>query len=251
MVQQAEKARSIIESTLKVAMKTILALLLVAPAAALAPARPAARMSVKSEAPLSAVAGRVAGAAALGAGLLFPGGALAAPAKPVAPQPGPIQYAQLEDCATSKNFAKRQRKAVATLEGRLKKYEPGSPPYLALQQTLDQTNNRFKRYGDSDLLCGKDGLPHLVVDGNPVHLGEFVLPGIGFLYTAGYIGSAGRKYVKTVAKTKNPAENEIIIDVPLALTIMLSNYLWPLKAWDEFIAGDLVADKDEITVSPR
>ena len=194
-----------------------------------------------------AVLRRAAGAAALGGALLAGSDAALA----AGGQPGSIYYKQLEDCATSKQFGKRQRKTVATLEGRMKKYEPGSPPYLALEQTLNQANNRFKRYADSNLLCGKDGLPHLVVDGNPVHLGEFVLPGVGFLYVAGYIGSAGRKYVKTVAKTKNPAEKEIIIDVPLALTIMLSNYRWPLKAWDEFIAGDFVADKDEITVSPR
>ena len=231
-------------------MKAVLALLIAPAALGLAPTRVAPSMSLKPE--TAAALGKAAGAAALGAALVLgdvsPAAAAAAPA---AKQPGPIQYAQLEDCATSKNFAKRQRKTVATLEGRLKKYEPGSPPYLALQQTLDQANNRFKRYADSDLLCGKDGLPHLVVDGNPVHLAEFVFPGIGFLYTAGYIGSAGRKYVKTVAKTKNPAEKEIIIDVPLALTIMLSNYLWPRDAYAEFIKGDFVADADEITVSPR
>ena len=194
-----------------------------------------------------AVLRRAAGAAALGGALLAGSDAALA----AGGQPGSIYYKQLEDCATSKQFGKRQRKTVATLEGRMKKYEPGSPPYLALEQTLNQANNRFKRYADSDLLCGKDGLPHLVVDGNPVHLAEFVFPGIGFLYTAGYIGSAGRKYVKTVAKTKNPAEKEIIIDVPLALTIMLSNYLWPRDAYVEFIKGDFVADADEITVSPR
>merc|ERR1719183_2889218 len=188
---------------------------------------------------------KVAGAAALGAALF---GAQAANA---AAQPGNIQYAQLEDCATSKNFGKRQRKTVATLEGRMKKYEPGSPGYLALQQTLDQANNRFKRYADSNLLCGKDGLPHLIVDGNPEYLSNFVIPGLGFLYTTGWIGTAGRKYLKTVAKTKNPAKKEIIIDVPLALTIMFSNFVWPIESWNAFIVGDLVADKEEITVSPR
>ena len=125
------------------------------------------------------------------------------------------------------------------------------PRYLALEQGLAQANNRFKRYADSNLLCGKDGLPHLIADGNPEYFAQFVFPGLGFLYTAGYIGTTGRKYIKTVAKTKNPAEKEIIIDVPLALTISLSNYLWPLDAWKEFLAGDLVANKDEITVSPR
>jgi len=32
---------------------------------------------------------------------------------------------------------------------------------------------------------------------------------------------------------------------------MLSGYLWPVLAWQEFISGDFIADPDEITVSPR
>ena len=68
---------------------------------------------------------------------------------------------------------------------------------------------------------------------------------------AGWIGWAGRKYLQTVAKTKNPAEKEIIIDVPLALKIMFSGYAWPASSWSEFVAGDFVAEQEDITVSPR
>ena len=32
---------------------------------------------------------------------------------------------------------------------------------------------------------------------------------------------------------------------------MFSNFVWPIESWNAFIAGDLVADKEEITVSPR
>jgi photosystem I subunit 3 len=78
-----------------------------------------------------------------------------------------------------------------------------------------------------------------------------MIPGVMFLYTAGWIGWAGRKYVQTVAKTKNPTEKEIIVDVPLALTIMISGYLWPVYSWKEFVSGKFVASKSEITVSPR
>jgi photosystem I subunit 3 len=48
---------------------------------------------------------------------------------------------------------------------------------------------------------------------------------------------------------ENPAESEIIINVPLALKIMTTGYIWPISAWQELISGDLVAPKDEITVS--
>ncbi len=50
---------------------------------------------------------------------------------------------------------------------------------------------------------------------------------------------------------KNPTEKEIIIDVPVALNIMFSGYLWPILSWGEFTSGDLVAKPEDITVSPR
>ena len=157
----------------------------------------------------------------------------------------------LVDCDKSPGFTKRQNTSVKKLETRLAKYEPGTPPYLALQSQIDRTNARFASYSKSALMCGADGLPHLIVDGDWKHAGEFMIPGLGFLYTTGWIGWAGRKYVNTVAATSNPTEKEIIIDVPLALKIMLSGYLWPVASWQEFVPGDFVASPDDITVSPR
>ena len=78
----------------------------------------------------------------------------------------------------------------------------------------------------------------------------FALTGFGFIYIAGWIGWVGRKYLRTVSKEKNPAENEIIINVPLALKIMSSGYIWPVSAWQELINKELIAPTDEITVSP-
>ena len=60
-----------------------------------------------------------------------------------------------------------------------------------------------------------------------------------------------KKIYSSVSTTKNPAESEIIINVPLALKIMTTGYIWPISAWQELISGDLIAPKDEITVSPR
>jgi photosystem I subunit 3 len=157
----------------------------------------------------------------------------------------------LVDCDKSPGFTKRLDASVKKLDQRLAKYEKGTPPYLALEAQRERTKARFKSYADSDLLCGPDGLPHLIVDGDWKHAGEFMIPGVGFLYTAGWIGWAGRKYLNTVATSSNPTEKEIIIDVPLALKIMLSGYLWPAAAWSEFVAGDFIADPEDITVSPR
>jgi photosystem I subunit 3 len=157
----------------------------------------------------------------------------------------------LTKCSDSPAFTKRLNSSVKKLEQRLSLYEADSPPALALEQQIERTKARFDKYGRSDLLCGTDGLPHLIADGRWSHAGEFIIPGLGFIYIAGWIGFVGRKYLRAVSTTKNPAESEIIINVPLALKIMTTGYIWPISAWQELISGDLVAPKDEITVSPR
>ena len=157
----------------------------------------------------------------------------------------------LTKCSESPAFSKRLKTSVKKLESRMTQYEADSPPALALQQQMDRTKARFDKYSRSDLLCGADGLPHLIADGRWSHAAEFILPGFGFIYISGWIGWVGRKYLRAVSTTKNPAESEIIINVPLALKIMTTGYIWPISAWQELISGDLVAAKDKITVSPR
>lgn len=157
----------------------------------------------------------------------------------------------LKKCSESPAFTKRLNTSVKKLELRMAQYEADSPPALALQQQVDRTKARFDKYSRSSLLCGTDGLPHLIADGRWSHAAEFILPGFGFIYIAGWIGWVGRKYVRAVSITKNPTENEIIINVPLALKIMTTGYIWPISAWQELISGDLVAPDNEVTVSPR
>jgi photosystem I subunit 3 len=157
----------------------------------------------------------------------------------------------LTKCSESPAFNKRLNTSVKKLEQRLSTYQADTPPALALKQQIERTKARFDKYGRSDLLCGTDGLPHLVADGRWSHAAEFIIPGFGFIYISGWIGWVGRKYVRSVSTTKNPAESEIIINVPLALKIMTTGYIWPISAWQELISGDLIAPKDEITVSPR
>jgi photosystem I subunit 3 len=157
----------------------------------------------------------------------------------------------LTKCSDSPAFTKRLNTSVKKLEQRMSQYEADSPTALALQQQINRTTARFEKYGRSELLCGADGLPHLVADGRWSHAAEFILPGFGFIYISGWIGWVGRKYLRAVSTTKNPAESEIIINVPLALKIMTTGYIWPISAWQELISGDLVAPAENITVSPR
>ena len=157
----------------------------------------------------------------------------------------------LTKCSESPAFTKRLNTSVKKLEQRASQYEVDSPPALALKQQIERTKARFDKYSRSELLCGTDGLPHLIADGRWSHASEFILPGFGFIYISGWIGWVGRKYLRAISTIKNPSESEIIINVPLALKIMTTGYIWPISAWQELISNDLVVIEEEITVSPR
>lgn len=168
-----------------------------------------------------------------------------------APNQALAEIGGLKKCSESPAFTKRLNASIKKLEQRISQYEADSPPALALKQQADRTKARFDKYSRSELLCGTDGLPHLIADGRWSHASEFILPGFGFIYISGWIGWVGRKYVRAVSNSKNPTESEIIINVPLAIKIMTTGYIWPISAWQELISGELVAPADEVTVSPR
>ena len=169
----------------------------------------------------------------------------------VLPSEASADIGGLTKCSDSPAFNKRLKASVKKLEQRMLNYEADSPPALALQQQIDRTQARFDKYSRSELLCGTDGLPHLIADGRWSHAAEFILPGFGFIYISGWIGWVGRKYLRAVSTTKNPSENEIIINVPMALSIMSTGYIWPISAWQELISNELVVPDNEVTVSPR
>ncbi len=159
--------------------------------------------------------------------------------------------AGLTPCKDSAVFKKRLDGSVQKLTARLQNYDEGTPSYLALEAQIDRTKARFDKYGKQGLLCGADGLPHLIADGRPSHAGEFVLPGIMFLYITGWIGWSGRSYLQFSKKTDKPNENEIIINVPVAIGMMSASFLWPVAAWNELVSGELLVPSNEVTVSPR
>ena len=159
--------------------------------------------------------------------------------------------AGLTPCKDSPAFTKRLQNSIKKLESRLEKYDESTPPALALQKQIEKTQNRFKKYSQSGILCGTDGLPHLIADGRWNHAGEFMFPGLLFIYITGWIGWVGRGYLQCISTAKKPTEKEIIIDVPLAIKFSVSGFTWPLAAIQEFTSGQLLANNDDITVSPR
>lgn len=161
----------------------------------------------------------------------------------------------LTPCAESKKFGVRKTKEIKALEKREKLYEPGSKPYLALEATKARTEARFAKYAKDGLLCGADGLPHLISDpGLAVrygHAGETLIPTVGFLYVAGYIGTTGRTYLQEISTRQKPTQSEIIIDVPLATSIAFKSWDWPGKAIEELSSGKLLAKDSDVFVSRR
>ncbi len=108
---------------------------------------------------------------------------------------------------------------------------------------------RAERYAEA--LCGPEGYPRLITDGRWSHMGDFTIPGILFLYIAGWIGWVGRAYLIAIRDEKNAEMKEIIIDVPLAISKMLTGFAWPVAAFGELTSGKLTAKDSEIPVSPR
>lgn len=163
--------------------------------------------------------------------------------------------AGLTPCSESKAYAKRLKNEVKGLNKRLKLYEADSAPALALKATIERTEKRFANYAKAGLLCGNDGLPHLISDPGLAlkygHAGEVFIPTIGFLYVAGYIGHVGRGYIQAVKSEAKPTDKEIIIDVPLALKLAFQGAGWPIAAVQELRAGTLTEKEENITVSPR
>jgi photosystem I subunit 3 len=167
------------------------------------------------------------------------------------PNQAKADFQNLTLCKESPAFEKRLNSEVKKLENRLKLYTPDSPEAASLIHEIEGTKLRFERYGNSNLLCGKEGLPRIIASGQWDHANEFVIPGLLFLYITGWIGWVGRKYILFAAKTENPFENEIILNVPVAYATATSGFLWPIEAWNEFKNGELVASDDDVTVSPR
>ena len=131
-----------------------------------------------------------------------------------------------------------------------------SPAFKELAKNARSTNGdpasakaRFEMY--SQAMCGPEGYPHLIVDGSLDKAGDFLIPSVLFLYIAGWIGWVGRAYLQIAKKSATPEEKEIIIDVPVAISCMLTGFLWPLAALKEITTGEMFAKDDEITVSPR
>ena len=169
----------------------------------------------------------------------------------MSPNPAFADIGGLTKCSDSTAFNKRLNASVKKLEQRKSKYDEGSPASLALQQQIERTKARFDKYSRSELLCGTDGLPHLIADGRWSHAAEFILPGFGFIYISGWIGWVGRAYLQAIKTGSDAEQKEIQIDLGIALPIITSGFAWPAAAIKELLSGELTAKDSEITVSPR
>ena len=99
-----------------------------------------------------------------------------------------------------------------------------SPAFIERMQNAPEsyyTTKPFQAY--SRLLCGEDGLPHLVLDRLNLAF-DVVVPIAMFLFIA---------------------------DLALFVSCMVKALMWPMLAIKEFLSGELVAKDDEIPISIR
>jgi photosystem I subunit III len=126
-----------------------------------------------------------------------------------------------------------------------------SPAFVERMQNAPDTyytTKPLKAY--SRLLCGDDGLPHLVLDRLSLAF-DVLTPILMFLYIAGWIGWTGRSYLRAIHKLDSPEEKELFIDMPIFLTSMIMAFLWPVSAIKEYTSGELAANDEEIPISIR
>ena len=110
-------------------------------------------------------------------------------------------------------------------------------------------NEPDRAYGEY-LACGEaDGLPHLVI-GFDRAVDIAIAFGI-FFYITGFIGWSGRAYLRAISKQKSQEQLEIFINLPIAVRSLGQGLLWPIQAVKETLSGELTANQNEISVSPR
>jgi len=149
--------------------------------------------------------------------------------------------AGLELCKDSKKFHKKIKEYIGKLEKRQKNnLTPGGVVYKWFDMYKEMARKREVAYGER--FCGKlDGLPR-VIPMFTTNRGSILYPTIMFLYTAGWIGWAGRSYLQRTQSS----EKELQIDVPLALQCMASGFSWPVSAWQEITTGKMAVPDSEL-----
>ena len=147
----------------------------------------------------------------------------------------------LEPCKDNKKFHKIAKDEMFKATKYQKKFAEGSAAFARLNKRIALIKLREEAYGDR--LCGKkDGLPRTIATGEWGVRGSAMWPAAIFIYTAGWIGWAGRSYL---IRTNDEAK-ELNIDVPLALTCMASGFSWPVAAWQEIVNGEMTVPSDQI-----
>jgi photosystem I subunit 3 len=178
---------------------------------------------------------KLLGVAALAAGIVSVAGSGALAQTPTGPnqQPKPFQ-----PCTEVPAYQEQKK---AQFDKLAKAQEKG----IALTWDQQRLTDKFARYDKA--MCGDDGYPHLITDGRLSNAGDFLIPGLLFLYIAGALGWAGRSYLAQ----SSGAEDEIIIDLPKAIRCLALSFIWPVQALPEILSGKIRESEERVTVSPR
>lgn len=146
-------------------------------------------------------------------------------------------------CGENKKFKKKNKDRIQSAEKRMSKIAPGTVVHTWWKERVE----RFQRMETNwaNRWCDKQtGLP-IVLTTFTNERGAIWVPSAIFLYTAGWIGWAGRSYLQ---RTQD-AQKEIFIDVPLAVMCMASGFSWPVTAWQEIVDGKMAVPSEDLPLN--
>ena len=162
-----------------------------------------------------------------------------------------ISKLQLEEltlikCTESTVFKQRLEYELSEFSSMLNHYVVGSPAYLEILSQMEDKDSSFANLISNEAVCGaEDGLPRIDIEEKSFK-DEILFPSLVVLYILGCIGWVGRSYVIFAKRMNYPILTELIINLPVALSLIIVTSLWPIAAGLELIDGELMVSDDEV-----
>lgn len=142
----------------------------------------------------------------------------------------------------------------------MNKFEKDSPVWVAQNEKMKYTNERFDKIAESGKFCDERGIPTLISDpGLAFKTGrtqDVVLPAFAFFYITGWILHQGKKQLQWVRATsknaKEARERELATgwDYAMTLYFIATGWAWPIDALRELKNGTITKDAKYVTEPP-
>jgi hypothetical protein len=149
------------------------------------------------------------------------------------PRGFPVNSTYLVPCGESEEYQKVFNKKVEALESRRLSYSSDSDAYNSIESQIARVELSRNMYSSSqNSVCGRDGLPRVVLSSN-----ELLLASCAFLYIVGGVGWGTREYLGYVRSlpAAERGRKEIALDVGEVSKVLKRVPFWPYHLLDELL----------------